>query len=31
LKKPEAGKGKIIIAILPDSGERYLSIPLYPE
>jgi cysteine synthase len=30
-KAKEIGKGKIIVAILPDGGERYISTPLYPE
>jgi cysteine synthase len=30
-KAREIGKGKIIVAILPDGGERYISTPLYPE
>lgn len=29
-KRPE-NKGKIIVVILPDTGERYLSTPLYGE
>jgi cysteine synthase A len=29
-KKPE-NKGKTIVVLLPDTGERYLSTALYPE
>ena len=29
-KRPE-NKGKVIVVLLPDSGDRYLSTPLFSE
>ena len=29
LAQKEANKGKVIVVILPDTGERYLSTPLF--
>jgi len=29
LSRREENKGKVIVAILPDSGERYLTSPLF--
>jgi len=31
VSQQEAHRGKMIVAILPDSGERYLSSPLFAE
>ena len=31
LAKREENKGKVIVALLPDTGDRYLSTPLYAD
>ena len=31
LAKDPANEGKIIVALLPDTGERYLSTPMFTE
>ncbi len=31
LAKREENKGKTIVALLPDSGDRYLSTPMFAE
>jgi cysteine synthase A len=31
LSQQDAHRGKMIVAILPDSGERYLSSPLFAD
>ena len=31
LAKREENKGKVIVALLPDSGDRYYSTPLFTE
>ena len=31
LEKKKKNKGKIIVALLPDTGERYLSTPMFAD